>query len=242
MTTEEMSNLFDTLIYSYSSNKPFGLGQTALELDEYEKSVLLTEAQESLVKELYKGSFEANEELRRALDALVTTYKSLPLSMEDSPKLALTDNSYFYQLPNDLMYITHETVLLNDESLGCKNNKYIEVIPVRQDELDHTIENPFRGASYRRVLRVDTGYPYVELISKYNISTYLIKYLRRPTPIILVDLTEDHLSIDGLNTVKACELNEALHKLIVEKAVLLAAQRIALQGKTAASAVNDSND
>ena len=56
MTNEEFSNEFDSLISSNSIIKPFGIDSTLLEFDEYEKSVFLTKAQESIVKSLYNGT------------------------------------------------------------------------------------------------------------------------------------------------------------------------------------------
>ena len=49
MTTEEFSNEFDTLLNSYGENP------STIELDEYEKSVFLTKAQEEIVIDLYSG-------------------------------------------------------------------------------------------------------------------------------------------------------------------------------------------
>lgn len=55
MTTQEFSNTFDTLINSYRDIK--GFGKTAsvysMELDEYEKGVLLTQAQDIIVKSYF---------------------------------------------------------------------------------------------------------------------------------------------------------------------------------------------
>ena len=46
MTTQEFSNTFDTLLNSYASKAEFGEGDSKREivLDEYEKSVLFTQA------------------------------------------------------------------------------------------------------------------------------------------------------------------------------------------------------
>ena len=49
MTTEEFSNEFDTLLNSYSNTEGFGKTTNTIELDEYEKSVFLTKAQEDVV-------------------------------------------------------------------------------------------------------------------------------------------------------------------------------------------------
>ena len=52
MTNEEFSNEFDSLISSNSIIKPFGIDSTLLEFDEYEKSVFLTKAQESISRSI----------------------------------------------------------------------------------------------------------------------------------------------------------------------------------------------
>jgi len=65
----------------------------------------------------------------------------------------------------------------------------------------------------------------VELIGRFNnISNiqYKIRYVRKPNPIILVDLTTQGLEIDGENTVMPCELPEGVHHEIVQRAAELA--------------------
>ena len=52
MTTEEFSNEFDTLLNSYSTTEE---PTNTIELDEYEKSVFLTKAQEDVVIDMYNG-------------------------------------------------------------------------------------------------------------------------------------------------------------------------------------------
>lgn len=228
MTIEEFSNEFDVLLNSYAANNPFGTGQGLTQLDEYEKSVLLTEAQEFIVRDLYNGKltgdgFESTEEQRRNLESLVNT---LELTSKNISKPKMSDNSEFFQLPSDVWFITYESVLLSDESLGCKNNTRVDVIPVRQDEYHSIKNNPFRGPSDKRVLRIDTGSSVIELISKYNIQSYFIKYLSKPKPIILQDITDENLSINGETKRMGCELNTVLHRTILERAVALAIKRL----------------
>lgn len=228
MTIEEFSNEFDVLLNSYAANNPFGIGQGLTQLDEYEKSILLTEAQESIVRDLYNGKltgegFESTEEQRRNLDSLINT---LELTSKDISKPKMSDNSKFFQLPSDVWFITYESVLLSDESLGCKNNTRADVIPIRQDEYHIIKNNPFRGPSDKRVLRIDTGSSVIELISKYTIQSYFIKYLSKPKPIILQDITDENLSINGETKRMECELNTVLHRTILERAVALAIKRL----------------
>ena len=223
MTTEEFSNEFDVLLNSYIT-----INQDSFKLDEYEKSVLLTESQEAVIKELYSGKlagegFEETEEQRRNLDSLVNT---LELTSEDISKPKMSDKSQFFQLPPDIWFITYESALLSDESLGCKNNTRVIVIPIRQDEYHSVESNPFRGPSDKRVLRIDTGSSIVELISKYNIRSYFVKYLSKPKPIILQDISNENLTINGEKLKMGCKLNESLHRTILEGAVALAIKRL----------------
>jgi hypothetical protein len=99
------------------------------------------------------------------------------------------------------------------------------VVPVRQDEYHKLKKNPFRGANDRRALRLDLSEGNVEIVSKYTVTKYYLRYLKKLNPIILVNLPND-VSIDGRNKSQTCELHESLHQRILELAV-----RMALQSK-----------
>ena len=142
-------------------------------------------------------------------------------------KKGLDRNSKFYKLKDDVWFITYESVELI-EGAYCKNNPVVKVIPMRQDEWHRAKDNPFRRPNKRKVVRLDNGSNISELISEYPLQNYLIRYLSKPTPIILVPL-EDGLSIDGLNRITECKLNTVLHRTILERAVQLALRRIPSQ-------------
>ena len=57
-----------------------------------------------------------------------------------------------------------------------------------------------------------------------NISLYTIRYVKRPRPIILVNLadTYSNVSINGISTISECELDPILHPEILQRAVELA--------------------
>ena len=231
MTNEEFSNEFDNLVNSNSIIKPFGVDSTPLGFDEYEKSMFLTKAQESIVISLYNGnltgdSFEKTEELRRYLSGLVKTYSTT----DKVEGKGLTKDSYFFNLPKDTWFITYEAVVSQDTKLGCAKGTIMEVVPVTQDELYKTNRNPFRMPNKRRVLRLDVEGDTVELISAYSIAEYQIRYLSKPEPIILVDLP-DGLSINGLTKATECKLNPAIHRVILEMAVSLALKSRTSAGK-----------
>lgn len=224
MTTEEFSNEFDTLLNSYSNIEPFGKTPNTVEIDEYEKSVFLTNAQEEIVIDLYNGknpfgdSFEKTEEIRRYLSDLIRTYTT---TVKETGYTGLSNKSVFFKLPDDLWFITYEAVNLKDDELGCMDGSNILVLPVTQDEYHRIKKNPFRGSNERRAIRLDLSEKVVEIVSKYNIDSYLVRYLARPRPIILSKLP-DNLSINGVSDKTECELNPVIHRAILERAVKLA--------------------
>ena len=222
MNTEEFSNRFDVLIHNYAN---VGTGSVPyLTFDEYEKSLFLTQAQEELILELYTGKnqfgegFEKTEEIRRYLSNIVKTEE---LSHKSLDYTGVSKNSVFFELPEDLWFITYESVILKDEKLGCLDGEEAIVVPVTQDEYYRISKNPFRGPTKGRVLRLDTSDGFIELVSDYNIDKYLIRYVSKPEPIILTDLDND-IYINGVNTKTQCKLNPAIHRAILERAVKLA--------------------
>lgn len=226
MTTEEFSNEFDILIDSYRRFKAFDSKEEldSLEFDEFEKSIFLTKAQEEIVLELYNGknpfkdSFEKTEEIRKYLNQLIKTYTT---SDKISDSTGLSSNSVFFKLPEDLWFITYESVIFKDEQLGCLNNTSAIVVPVTQDDYFKILRNPFKTSNSRRVLRLDIENNIVEIISKYNIEKYLVRYISKPEPIILIDLPDD-LSINSISVKTECKLNPVLHRAILELAVKMA--------------------
>lgn len=225
MTPREFSDGFDILINSYSIQSDFGNSPSIGEivLDEYEKSLFLTQAQEQLVVELYTGrndktsSFEKTEELRSNLKGLIRT-ATLTESKEDHK--GISEYSKFFVLPKDVLFITYESATLADESAGCKNGSEISITPVTQDEFTRVRNNPFRQASKRKALRLDNGLGIVEIVTKYDIKDYIIRYLSKPRPIVLENF--DEVSIDGVSEISECELDSAMHGYILERAVALA--------------------
>lgn len=240
MTTKEFSDAFDALLNSYSTQMNFGdsASMGGMVLDEYEKSLFLTQAQEQIIVGLYTGrndktsSFEKTEELRSNLKGLIKT-ATLTESNEDFK--GISKYSKFFILPDDVLFITYEAATLSDENAGCKNGTVISVIPVTQDEFDRVMNNPFRQASKRRALRLDNGLDVAEIVTKYNIKDYTIRYLSKPTPIVLANLAEmsiDGVSIDGVDTITECKLDSAMHRYILERAVALAIASRSIQNRS----------
>ena len=220
MNVQEFSNSFDTLLQPYITKDNFG-EQNNLAFDEYEKSIFLTKAQEQIVLELYQ-ELEQSEEVRKYLSNLIKTDNYAPVGEQDETLINNNFKSYKVEISNDILFMIYEQCTLSDEN-NCINNKIVSVVPTIHDDLDKVLKNPFKSPNSRKVIRLDFDNK-IELISKYNISNYKVRYLKKPNPIILVTL-EDNLSINNGDTkVSNGETNPILHERIVQRAVQLAVQ------------------
>lgn len=234
---EDFSNLFTTLLNSHAIAAGFGSTDNplTLELDEYEKSVFLTLAQEEFTLDLYNGKaglggpYEKDEETRRYLANLVCDAELTPIANTTGKPLGVDSKSKFFTLPDDpeVWTIVYEKAYI-EGSNTCKDGTYIDVVPVRHNEYNRLRKNPFRGPNSRRALRFDlfnatAQKEVIEIVSTYPITKYYLRYLKKPEPIILIGLP-DGLTIEGEPNAKDCKMHPALHKRILERAVVLALQ------------------
>jgi len=228
MTTTEFSNGFDSLASSFRRFKDYDKREMldSIEFDEYEKSLFLTLSQEEIVVGLYSGrnsfgeSFETTEEMRRYLDILVKS-KRYSTDSDSIPGEGVSEKSVFFKLPDDKAFIIMEQLTFSDESLGCYNGTTVNVQPTTHDEYMKIRNNPFRGSTERKALRLDSGNGVVEIISKYSFDSYFLRYLAVPEPIILENLPEG-VTIKGQSEEHGCLLPEQLHKMILQRAVQMA--------------------
>ena len=216
MNCQEFDIEFDLLYNSISSN-------AAPSITEYEKSVFLTEAQEQIVRELY-NNFERSEQVREYLNALIftKTYSSDSGIIPREPLATKNENSLCYKIPDDAMFVLYEYLNTTND---CGDNYKVVVKPIKYDEYHRVSRNPFRKARKNEAIRVnitdvsdDTQGKYVEIVSTYPIYNYCIRYIKKPRPIIITDLPEE-LTINGMNLKSECELNENIHRDILEAAV-----------------------
>lgn len=229
MSNEEMSNTFQSLCNSYHRFKDFDNQEIldSVEFDEYEKSLFLTKAEKEVVLSLYNGrnsagtAFEETEELRRYLANLIKEADLSPITTSNGMPLGIDSKSKFFTLPEDLWFITYESVTLADAP--CDGLAKQEVIPARQDEYHRLKKNPFRGPNNKRSLRLDLSENNVEIVSKYNVIKYYVRYIKKVKPIVLEDLPNG-LTIEGIGVATPCELHEILHHRILENAVIMALQ------------------
>lgn len=228
MSIDEFSNGFDILVQSYILKNKFG--DTAipqqLSFDEYEKSYFLTEAQKAVVREIYSGtsSFEEEEKIREALEMLVTTYET---PLDTFPTETRNGLLYFeIPIPEHCWYIVYEYATLKAKD-KCLNGNMVDIVPIKYDDLLRTTKNPFRGPTKRRVLRTNAGEGVLNIISSYDLGSYYMKYVKEPEPILLVQVPSE-LGFTYGDTIitdsQTCQLNTAVHSVILNRAVQLAIQ------------------
>lgn len=214
----EFSNEFDVLYNNIMSNAAPGL-------NEYEKSVFLTKGQEEIVKNYFnpKGNKYGegmDDSPKRQIDfselikvAQCTPSTTSPLTFDKRAKV--------FDLPSDLFIVINEAVSTNT---GTK-----QVIPISYAEYTRLMSKPYKEPlKYQawRIISTSSEKISVELIVNSNetIAEYLLRYIRRPAPIITADLSLEYgnLTINGIGTISECELNPIIHQEILQRAVELA--------------------
>ena len=224
MTTAEFKNEFNIHYNAIAT-------QSAPSIDDYELSVYLTKAQLEIVKNYYdpasnrklKG-FENSEKRRVDLKELV---KEFDTNTEITTTLGLTNNSKFFKVPDETFIIIYECLKCNINNCG---ETELNVVPKTHDEFNIQYKNPFKRPNKNKVWRLDISKinndKVVELITPYTVSNYKIRYIKYPKPIIISNLSTtfpgEGLSIDGFTNAQTSELNEEIHREIVDRAVQLA--------------------
>ena len=224
MNIAEISNEFD---YAYNNSFSF----SAPPINGYEKSIALTQAQEDIV--LAKAAvFEKDERVREQLRNLVVSKIIDFDSVLNSSMVSLKfhTNSKFLEVPADVWFLLSEYI-----------NDQVRVIPVTHDEFNINKNNPFKKPNANKAWRLDiantVGSDNIrEIIYPGVVSTYTVRYLKKPTPIILESLTPYQRTIDGLTAATGCVLSTEIQRDIIELAVKkakLAYEENSLQNRAA---------
>lgn len=225
MTTQEFKNEFNIHYNAIAS-------QSAPGLDDYEISVFLTKAQEEIIKNhytaegnKYQKGFESSEKRRVDLKELVKTHISTTSIISFN---GLSNDSKFFVIPNDVFLMIYETAILDTND--CNNGLQVSVVPKTHDEYNVQYDNPFKTPDKSTVWRLNISKfgndKVVELICPLDITSYKLRYIKYPNPIIISDLnttfSSEGLSINGVTALTECELDQSIHKEILDRAVELA--------------------
>lgn len=258
MTTTEFSNQFDLLFNNISSNQAPGL-------NEYEKSVFLTKAQDEIVKNYFQAESSGNTVKKGFDDTAIRQMDFSDLIMsktltEEQEEPDVDPRALVYKITKDdrvYIIINESLYLMVNQEGKLKVNGIRQVVPIKYTEYMRLMSKPFKEPLKNMAWRIitkgregdadvdkSTGDPTtvdstvsskVEIVvttadkKKYksdgSFIKYNIRYVRRPRPIILTDLSDtfgEDLTINGYNKAMTCELNESTHEAILQRAVELA--------------------
>lgn len=220
MNAQDFNDQFDILYNNITSNQAPGL-------DEYEKSVFLTIAQDDIIKGYFnpKGNkfIEGyGDNPKRDIDfsmlIKVQNYISTQ-NVEESNVKPLGEaqfdmhyNSKGAVFPTDVLFVISEQVIVK------RNNKQIvlQVVPLNYMEYTRIMSRPYKRPLVNQAWRVSNDYDKqhkIDLVvgASDSIDQYIIRYIKRPRKI---DITS--------NDTPVCELDEELHLEILKRAVELA--------------------
>lgn len=228
MNILEFSNEFDVLYNNVMSNAAPGF-------NEYEKSVFLTKAQNEIIKNYFNPlGNKYNQGFDDSAKRQIDFSELIKVATLGNGDITISTNHFNFDkraknfnLPNDLLLIINEFI-----EVGIANKTTTkQVIPIKYDEYSMMMSRPYREPLKYQAWRLigkseDSNQVNSEIISKSGdeISDYKVRYVKRPSPIILTDLSGDYetLTIDGITTESECELNPIIHREILDRAVELA--------------------
>lgn len=182
MNIKEFSDSFDTLLNSYASQAIFGeqAAKSEIVLDEYEKSVLLTQAQDIVVKSMFdkkKNStgdgFDDTTERQIDFSSLITTATLIKAADQSS---VFDERGILYIMPirhgktgstfdatfdytfqdEDNTNMSDILFILNEKLVTMKGNlkKSYVVVPINYKEYDRMMSKPYAQPLKKQVWRL----------------------------------------------------------------------------------------
>lgn len=157
MTTQEFSNEFDVLYNNIMSNQAPGL-------DEYEKSIFLTKAQEELVRDYFNSrnvknaqGFDDNQKRQYDFSTLLSSI-TLPDFIDTYIALSVLNNTIIYNTIFDSrakIYIApSDLFLVINESIEDSAKRRYSVLPISYDEYNRLMLKPYGFPLKRQAWRI----------------------------------------------------------------------------------------
>jgi len=209
MTATEFSNQFDVLYNNITSNQAPGL-------NEYEKSVFLTKAQNEIVKNYFTANSKGNnigqgfdDSAKRQADfsgLMFTKRMNTTIGISGDPQERIDPRSTVFSFPSDVFIIINEAISIGSST---NSNNIYQVIPLRYDEYTRLMSKPYKRPLKNQAWRLlnygsmgSTNTRYAEIILPAGVTFtnagtsdfYRVRYIRFPKPILVGDL--DGLSIN----------------------------------------------
>ena len=152
MTNQEFSNEFDVLYNNIMSNQAPGL-------DEYEKSVFLTKAQDEIVKSYFdprknkpQEGFDGNEKRQIDFSMLIVTETVTEAESAPTPLFPLQHTKLF-TIPNRILMFINESLAVTRDGVPT----YLTVIPLDYREYNRLMSKPYKRPLKNQAWRILTN-------------------------------------------------------------------------------------
>lgn len=241
----EFSNEFDVLYNNITSNQAPGL-------DEYEKSVFLTKAQDEIVKAYFnpktnkvQEGFDGNE--KRQIDfsmimrskiyaepeatARTASEGDSALPPESPPDVTMSPfgESFFDLRENTMSVILEPDIMMfiNEYAEVMRNGvpTRLTIVPINYTEYSRLMSKPYKRPLKNQAWRLldnSDSHKKAEIVIGPNDT--ITKYVVRyvKRPRAIRLITFDDVTLDGDNTIQCCELDPILFPEIIQRACELA--------------------
>ena len=214
MNNLEFLSRFDVLYNNITSNKAPGLNS-------YEVSVFLTKGQEEIIKNYFNPlsnrltqGFD-NSEKRQRNFSMIIDHQSL---VENSSKPVFDPRSIAFALPENLLFILNEHLIIQDSNNNALKQN-IQIVPINYDEytrlMSKPYKEPFKNQAWRLMTSTtaDNSTSFIEIVmttadkkllnsNPSNNLEYWMRYVKVPRPIILADFSSEYgqgYTINGYN-------------------------------------------
>ena len=164
MTNNEFSNEFDVLYQNITSNQAPGL-------DEYEKSVFLSKAQDEIVKSYFdpktnkpQEGFDGSEKRQIDFSMLIVTEKAIESTVQPVQLFPLQHTKVFAVPDKILMFINESLTVTRDG-----NPTYLTVVPLDYKEYNRLMSKPYKRPLKNQAWRILTN---TTTISKSTSTNY----------------------------------------------------------------------
>lgn len=244
MTTTEFSNQFDVLYNNITSNQGPGI-------DEYEKSVFLTKAQDEILKAYFdprsnKVMEGYDTSKRRQIDFSMVTrtikYIEYIKDPSTSPPAEPADGSIKYltfgkaifdprsnsksvAMPSNILMVLNERLVVKRTEGAEDHEEYLTVLPIIYTEIDRVMSKPYKRPLKYQAWRI---FNFAGDANKSDLvvgpSDEIKEYTFRYVrrPNPIILANLDGLTIDGKGDETKCELDPILHEEILQRAAELA--------------------
>ena len=151
MTKEEMSNEFDILYNQVNSNQAPGV-------DEYEKSVFLTKAQDDIIRmyfdprgNKFQEGFDGSQKRQYDFSTILTHAKLDRIT--DTTYESYDPRALSFKLPKDFFLSTNESVV---EKMNAREAIVYQIIPISYYDYGRLMQKPYKYPPKRSVWRLIT--------------------------------------------------------------------------------------